>query len=51
MKRLSFNDAMRQFHEQFPRVETDPDLEAIAEDLMGDTDGPMPWDEEPEDMG
>lgn len=49
MARLTFAAAMQQFHEQFRRVETDPDLEAIAEDL--DTDGPMPWDEEPEDMG
>ena len=51
MKRLTFNAAMEQFHQQFPRIETDPDLEPLVEDLMGDTDGPMPWDEEPEDMG
>lgn len=51
MKRLTFNAAMEQFREQFPRIETDPDLECLPEDLMGDTDGPMPWDEESEDAG
>lgn len=56
MARLTFAAAMRQFHEQFPRVETDldsvveSDLDAIVEDMMA-PDGPMPWDEEPEDMG
>lgn len=52
MKRLTFNAAMEQFREQFPRIETDPDLECLPEDLMGDTYGPMPWDEdEAEDAG
>ena len=51
MRRLTFNAAMEQFREQFPRIETDPDLECLPEELMGDTDGPMPWDEEAEDMG
>lgn len=52
MKRLTFNAAMEKFREQFPRIETDPDLECLPEELMGDTDGPMPWDEdETEDMG
>ena len=46
MKRLTFNSAM----EQFPRIETDPDMDVLPEDLM--PDGPMPWDdEEAEDMG
>lgn len=51
MKRLTFNAAMDQFREQFPRIETDQDMDVLPEDLMGDTDGPMPWDEEAEDMG
>ena len=51
MKRLTLNAAMEQFREQFPRIETDPDLECLPEDLMGDTDGPMPWDEESDDAG
>ena len=49
MKRLTFNSAMDQFREQFPRIETDPDSDVLPEDLM--PDGPMPWDEEAEDMG
>lgn len=56
MKRLTFNEAMRQFNEQFPRIQSEidsvseSDLDAIVEDMMA-PDGPMPWDEEPEDMG
>jgi len=56
MKRLTFNSAMDQFREQFPRVSSgmdlvaDSDLDAIVEDMMA-PDGPMPWDEEAEDMG
>lgn len=50
MKRLTLNSAMDQFREQFQRIETDPDMDVLPEDLM--PDGPMPWDdEEAEDIG
>lgn len=49
MKRLTFNAAMEQFYREFPR--TVPEDEEPVESLFGDTDGPMPWDEMPEDMG
>jgi hypothetical protein len=50
VKRLTFNAAMEQFHQQFPRVSSEldlvaeTDLDAIVEDMMA-PDGPMPWDE------
>ena len=49
MKRLTFNAAMEQFYREFPRAE--PEDQEPVESLFGDTDGPMPWDEMPEDMG
>lgn len=32
MKRLTFNAAMEQFREQFPRIETDPDISQYESD-------------------
>ena len=53
MKRLTFNAAMEQFYRESPR--TAPAMDAddehgIVEDMLA-PDGPMPWDELPEDMG
>lgn len=51
MKRLTFNAAMEQFHERFPRIAVAEDEPQIS-DLPELQDGPMPWDdEEAEDAG
>lgn len=50
MGRLTFNAAMQQFHEQFPRIavtDDEPPMDELPDGRME----PMPWDEEAEDMG
>lgn len=47
MKRLTFNDAMRDFHERFPRIAVIED-EPQIDDLPDGTVERMPWDDEAE---